>query len=919
MANISATQWLKLSPLLDELLDAEHDTRARRLAQIRHDDEALAIQLEALLRQRTVVERDAFLESAASFSAAQEPSLAEQTIGAYTLREAIGHGGMGSVWRAERSDGRYQATVAVKFLNLALLGHGGVERFAREGNLLARLSHPNIARLLDAGVAASNQPYLVLEYIDGLPIDAWCDAKSLSIEQRLRLFLDVLAAVAHAHSNLILHRDLKPSNILVTPQGQVKLLDFGIGKLIEDQSATGSPTELTQLAGRAFTPDFAAPEQVMQGDVTTATDVYALGVLLYLLLTGRHPTAQPMHTQVDRLRAVVETEPVRLSDVIARASNADVADVANSRATNAHKLARVLRGDLDNIVAKALKKAPAERYATVTALADDLRRYVDHEPVSARPDTLGYRVSKFVRRYRLAVGAASATLLVLLAGVVGTTWQAWEAQRQRTEAQLQRDRALRQLDRAYALTEFLTFLLSEGGAQGKPVTVSTLLRRGELMLDKRFGADDAVRVELLLALSAEYYGVGDTDGALRTARRAVQVTESVADPGLKAFASCHLGLHVGRESPDEGARMIDTALQSLSGSDIDNYRRIDCLLSRSTFALTQGRGAAALADAQQARALIQSGGYVPREQRFVIDERIAYAHSLMGNLQPAADGYVKLMDELQRFGLGETTLAALLLNNWALVQIRGGDIRKAAELLERATELNRLIDPDRPVSTVRLMNLAHTNLELGRSDLAVQQIDAAIERVTREGNPRILGEAQLRSAEIRLERGDLDAARRLLSAADATLASQFAADHPLRLRLRLSQVTLLRLAGQPAAATAALQALQQAVSLRAPPTALHVRTFVEGMQLRIDAGDLAGAQADADRALEAARAIPFDSSTSLYFGMAQGAVGEVALRSGRSEEARGALRAAVASLERSVGAEHPRTRRVRQLLAQAGG
>ena len=191
MAEISATQWQELSPLLDELLEAQGDARAQRLAQIRLTDEALAMQLETLLEQRTAVERDGFLEGGA-FSVAQEPSLAGQTIGAYTLREAIGHGGMGSVWRAERSDGRYQGTVAVKFLNLALLGRGGAERFAREGNMLARLTHPNIARLLDAGVATSaaagGQPYLVLEYIEGVPIDRYCDSHALSIEQRLRLF-----------------------------------------------------------------------------------------------------------------------------------------------------------------------------------------------------------------------------------------------------------------------------------------------------------------------------------------------------------------------------------------------------------------------------------------------------------------------------------------------------------------------------------------------------------------------------------------------------------------------------------------------------------------------------------------------------------------------------------------------------------
>ena len=405
MAEISATQWQELNPLLDELLEVEDAARAQRLAQIRRANEALANHLEALLRQRTAVERDAFLEGDAGFALAHEPTLAGQTIGAYTLREPIGQGGMGSVWRAERSDGRYQASVAVKFLNLALLAHGGVERFSREGNMLARLSHPNIARLLDAGVAAGSQPYLVLEYIDGVPIDVWCDQRSLGIEARLRLFLEVLAAVAHAHSNLILHRDLKPSNILITPNGEVRLLDFGIGKLIEDQTGAASPTELTQLAGRAFTPDFAAPEQITQGDVTTATDVYALGVLLYLLLTGRHPTAQPAATQVDRLRAVVEAEPTRPSDATTRVKDTDLAVIATARATTPHKLARALRGDLDNILAKALKKSPAERYQTAAAFADDIERQLSGRPVIACPDSAGYRVSKFVRRHRLRAAA----------------------------------------------------------------------------------------------------------------------------------------------------------------------------------------------------------------------------------------------------------------------------------------------------------------------------------------------------------------------------------------------------------------------------------------------------------------------------------------------------------------------------------
>ena len=262
---------------------------------------------------------------------------------------------MGSVWLAHRSDGRFEGQAAVKFLNLALMGRGGAERFRREGQVLAKLVHPGIARLIDAGIVDGGQPYLMLEYVDGEPIDVWCDAHALDLESRVRLFIEVLRAVQYAHSNLILHRDLKPANILVTRESRVKLLDFGIAKLLDDPTQGAQPTELTQLAGRAFTPEYAAPEQIRGEDVTTATDVYALGVLLYRLLSGEHPTALPTVAAVEQLRAVIEAVPARLSVAVARTTH-------HSAAMHARTVtlpAKALRGDLDNIAAKALKKAPA--------------------------------------------------------------------------------------------------------------------------------------------------------------------------------------------------------------------------------------------------------------------------------------------------------------------------------------------------------------------------------------------------------------------------------------------------------------------------------------------------------------------------------------------------------------------------------
>ena len=457
-------RWLALSPLLDELLDLDEPARGQRLAMLQAQDADTAEQLQRLLARAEGLEQQGFLsqpvaaqwqEGLAALPGDElPPDLAGQAIGPYLLERQLGQGGMGTVWLARRADGRFEGQVAVKFLTAGLLGHGDAGRFAREGQILARLSHPHIARLLDAGLhqdSRGQQPYLVLEYVDGQPIDAYCRQHRLGVEARVRLFLDVLAAVAHAHARLILHRDLKPSNILVTPEGDVKLLDFGIAKLLDDAAQAqggAAATELTQRAGSAFTPQFAAPEQVQQADVTTATDVYALGVLLYLLLGGSHPTADDTQTQLDRLKAVVELVPKRLSDVAA-----DQPDDAIARQ------AGELRGDLDTIVAKALKKAPAERYANAQALAEDLQRWLAHEPIRARPDSRLYVLGRFVRRHRLAVAAGSVAVLALLGLTTVSLLQARRAEAAEQQAQARRHQA----------EDLLSYMLGEFADKLRPI------------------------------------------------------------------------------------------------------------------------------------------------------------------------------------------------------------------------------------------------------------------------------------------------------------------------------------------------------------------------------------------------------------------------------------------------------------------
>ena len=300
--------WKTVSAYLETALELSSEERLAWLASLRAENPAEAGKVAAWLAEFDAMRSAGFLEDPAEVFPARA-ALAGAQLGAYRLLEPIGHGGMGSVWLAERSDGRFQGRVAVKLLNAALVGQAGEDRFTREGNILARLAHPQIAHLLDAGVSPVGQPYLVLEHVDGEEIDRYCSTRQLGVDARVRLFLDVLAPVAHAHANLVVHRDLKPSNVLVTADGRVTLLDFGIAKLLEPDGGTGETTLLTREGASVLTPAYAAPEQVTGAPVTTATDVYALGVLLYVLLTGRHPAGDVAMSPAALLKAVVRNRP----------------------------------------------------------------------------------------------------------------------------------------------------------------------------------------------------------------------------------------------------------------------------------------------------------------------------------------------------------------------------------------------------------------------------------------------------------------------------------------------------------------------------------------------------------------------------------------------------------------------------------
>jgi serine/threonine-protein kinase len=597
LSALSPDQWPVVSAHLEDALAMENEERSAWLSSLRSQDPLLGRQLEILLDEHRALSEEAFLESPVHFPGARE--LGGQSIGVYTLRSQIGEGGMGTVWLADRNDGRFERRVALKLLNIALMGRGGELRFRREGRILGRLVHPNIAQLIDAGVSPTGQPYLVLEHVDGDHIDVYCDQHKLDVEARIQLFLDVLNAVAKAHANLIVHRDLKPSNVLVRDDGQVKLLDFGIAKLLEDQGRPDEGSPLTHES-RPMTPGFAAPEQLKGEPVTTATDVFALGVLLYILLTGQHPAGPGPHAPADLVKAIVDMEVIRASDSVASSRmNPEIAKTnAARRGTTPDRLRRVLRGDLDTIVAKAMRKDPSERYGSATALADDLRRYLRDEPISARPEAMVYRTVKFVRRNFTAVSFAAVAVVATGAGLVGTLVQA------RT-ARAQLNFAIHQLSRAESVNDLDDFLLADAAKSGKPFTVTELLGRAEHIVERQQDPNSASHVELLVSIGRKYESQDQDGKARRMLEAAYRISRGLADVSVRAQASCALGEALSHSDLRHAEELVQEGLRQLPSGPQFTLDKVSCLLSGSSVARERGDSQEGIERSQAARRLLE--------------------------------------------------------------------------------------------------------------------------------------------------------------------------------------------------------------------------------------------------------------------------------------------------------------------------
>ena len=701
---------------------------------LRKENPSLATHLQALLKSQHALGEGEFPQTQPA-GPPTPAAMIGQKVGSYTLEASIGQGGMGTVWVARRSDGRFEGRAAVKFLNVAFLGGTGEERFKREGSILARLSHPNIAHLFDAGVSPDGQPYLILEYVDGKNIDAYCNEHALDLESRIHLFLDVLAAVAHAHANLIVHRDIKPSNVLAAGDGQVKLLDFGIAKLLEAE-APEIAAKLTHQGERALTPAYAAPEQITGGAITTGTDVYALGVLLYLLLSGKHPAESMLHSPADLMKAIVDTQPERPSDALGPAN----------------RLSRSLRGDLDTIIAKALKKNPVDRYPSVIVFADDLRRYLTHQPIGARPDTVAYRARKFVRRHKVGVVATAAIAVVLVVATIVSTKLMLEARRQRDEAQFQ-------TRRAQASSDFMRYLVTQIGST--PMTMKEVLDRGRVALEQQYGADQAFVARMLLQLSGPYIDLGEFATSAEMVTRAIEIGTKLDDADFLAKAHCGAGFDSAYKGDLAAARMhlAEAARQAgrVNTSPMGNL--VDCEIGETMLAQVEHRGEDAVGHAERAVEFVEKAGNTSSTRYTTVLSNAANTYHVVGKYRQSLLTQHKATEVYKRIGRGRTINMVVSLTNEGGTQYDLGWWLAAERTISEAVEIAQGLNRSGQLPAFLSVNYAGALISLGRSTKGAELFRQVLEQ--KNVAPRFVEVAQHGFAAVLLDQGDIAGARAL--------------------------------------------------------------------------------------------------------------------------------------------------------------
>lgn len=527
--------WIRIQTLFERAVNLPRAARTEFIVRETVGDERARDELMSLLASDLDYE-DGPLSRAVGSALVdviqdQKRALLGRVVGSYKLVAVLGEGGSGTVYLGERADHQYTARVAVKIIDHTALKGGFLERFKAERQILANLNHPNIARLLDAGETEEGQPYLVMEHVQGEPLDEYCDRRRLDVSQRLTLFVKICAAVQYAHQNLIVHRDLKPANILVSEDGIPKLLDFGIAKLLQAPGAVAAQ-DMTRMSDRLLTPEYASPEQILGGNIVTASDVYSLGVVLYQLLCGLRPYKVPaIASQLELERSICLSDPERPSSALKRTDQTDypIEEIAAARQSSLDRLAHQLNGDLDSIVLKAMRKEPQHRYTSVEQFASDILRHLAHEPVSARQGNWVYYGQRFARRHAMGVAASSAFLIFLVGVAV-----VMSVQRQQIAQAL--DRATQQGQRAEIVSEFMLDVFSAADPYvnfGREPTAGVLLDQAAMRIQTELDHQPIVRARLLEAIGRSYRNLRQPNRAVPFLEEALAIQQLIGAEDLR--------------------------------------------------------------------------------------------------------------------------------------------------------------------------------------------------------------------------------------------------------------------------------------------------------------------------------------------------------------------------------------------------
>jgi serine/threonine protein kinase/tetratricopeptide (TPR) repeat protein len=663
MKVIDPQDWPRVKDILQGALEREAAERDGFVWSACAGDERLLHEVQSLLAWQTsaahVMEEPA--AEALQLTESDADTMTGRRIGPYRLLREIGRGGMGAVYLATRDDQQYQQEVAIKLVKRGMDSDLVIRRFRHERQILANLTHANIARLFDGGTTEDGLPYFVMEHVAGVPIDQYCQARQLTLVERLRLFRTVCSAVQYAHSNLVVHRDLKPTNILVTADGVAKLLDFGIAKVIDVQGDSAA-ANLTVVA-RPMTPEYASPEQARGEPISVATDVYSLGVLLYELLTGLRPYVFASRGSDEITRVICEEQPVKPSTAVmrppaGRSSDGHAPASPETRDVTPRRLRRQLQGDLDNLVLMALRKEPARRYASVERLSDDIRRYLERRPLQARPDTVPYRTARFVQRNKVAVVAAALIVLTLAGGVVTTTRAAQRAERRFND--------VRALANAFVFDIHDAIKDLPGATPARELLVRKALQYLDVLAAEASG-DVALQRELATAYQKigdvqgnhNYSNLGDTPGALASYRKAVDIHEALVT-SVPGQAQAHFDLSVSY------IKIGDMQLQ------VGDNRNARSSYERAL-------------DVAEAARRVDPSNLLPQRN-------LAFSHHKVGNVLLASndlDGALRHHEEALK--LREMIAAAMPADTRAVREV-GTSHDRLARVLRRRGDLSRALD-----------------------------------------------------------------------------------------------------------------------------------------------------------------------------------------------------------------------------------